>query len=118
MKASVPNGFHQAIVSATVFLAGITFAYLKLIVLDEPTRNWTFFEAVGALLAFAAIVAQAETLRRALRIENDDPLRFARTARLLSGSVWILLGSGIAFVLAHWWQPFPGLVDWLNRAGS
>ena len=118
MTARVPNGFHQAIVSATVFLAGITFAYLKLIVLDEPAGTWTFFDAIGAILAFAALIVQAETLRRALQLANDDPFRFARTAKLLTSSVWMLLGSGMAFLLGHWWQPFSGLVDWINRAGS
>lgn len=117
MSSKLPNGFHQALVSATVFLAGITSAYLKFIVVDGSATDWTFFAAVSALLAFAAIMVQAETLRRALQIANDDPLRFARTAKFLLSSVWMLLGSSLALVFAHWWQPFSNLVDWMNRAG-
>ncbi len=113
----VPNGFHQAIVSATVFLAGITLAYLKFIVVDGSAQDWSFFAAVGAVLAFAAIVVQAETLRRALQLTNDDPVRFSRTAKFLIGSIWLLLASGIALVLDHFWQPFPGLVEWMNGGG-
>lgn len=116
--AKLPNGFHQALMSSTVFLAGITFAFLKFIVVDGAGKDWSLFAAISAVLAFMAIIIQAETLRRALQLANDDPARFTRTAKFLMGSIWLLLGSGAAAVLSHWWQPWPGLVTWLNPGGS
>lgn len=118
MTSQVPNGFHQALVSATVFLAGITFAYLKFIVVDGSTQDWTLLAALSALLAIAAVLVQAETLRRSLQLANDDPARYTRSARFLMSSVWLLLGSALALVLAQWWHPFPGLVDWMNRVAG
>lgn len=114
MNPQLPNGFHQALVSSTVFLAGITLGYLKFIVVDSSAEDWSFFTGISALLAVAAILIQVETLRRALQIQNDDSRRFARTVGYLISSVWLLIASGASLVLAHWWRPFPGLLDWLN----
>ena len=117
MMPKVPNGFHQALVSATVFLGGITGAYLKFVVVDEFAKNWSFFLIVSAVLAFVAILMQAETLRRALLFSNDDPVRFAATAKLLTRSVWALLIGVFAQVLTHWWCPFSSFVEWINNNG-
>lgn len=110
MMPKVPNGFHQALVSATVFLAGITGAYLKFVVLDEFAKDCSLLSGISAALAFVAILMQAETLRRALLFSNDDPVRFARTAKLLTSSVWALLMAVFSMVLSHWWSPLTGWV--------
>ena len=110
MMPKVPNGFHQALVSATVFLAGITGAYLKFVVMDEFAKDCSLLSGIGAVLAFVAILMQAETLRRALLFSNDDPVRFAGTAKLLTSSVWALLIAVFSLVLSHWWSP---LSNWV-----
>ena len=114
MNSKVPNGFHQAIVSATVFLAGATLAYLKFFVVDESAESWSLFAVVSALAACCAMIVQVVTLHRALQLTNDDPQMFARTVRLLMTSVWLLVASGVSLVIAHWWQPLPGLTQWMN----
>jgi len=117
MGDQVPNGFHQALVSATVFLAGLTCAYIKFIAVDGSMGEWSLFAAVSTLGAFGAVMMQVETLRRALRTDNDDPRQFARTAGLLIRSVWLLIGSAVALAIAHWWQPWPALTQWMNSGG-
>ncbi len=118
MNSRVPNGFHQALVSTTVFLAGITLAYLKFFVLDTSSDDWSLFAVVSAGAAVIAMIIQVATLQRALLIANDDPERFSKTAKLLMWSIWILIGSGVSLIAAHWWQPWPDLTNWLNHGGS
>ncbi len=58
MSSKVPNGFHQAIVSATVFLAGITLGFLKFFVVDGSSGEWPLFAAFSVFGVVAAIVMQ------------------------------------------------------------
>ncbi|WP_321845103.1 MULTISPECIES: hypothetical protein [Paraburkholderia] len=114
MEPKIPGGFHQALVSATVFLSGTTLAYLKFFVVDASSQRWSLFAAISALIAFCAMILQAATLYRALQIENDNPRTFSRTVGVLMSSMWCLIVSGLSLAVAQWWQPLPALTHWMN----
>ncbi len=107
------NGFHQAIVSAMVFLAGTTLSYLKVFVVDGPEEH-------GCL----------RRDERALRIRRDDRAsshaapslvdRQRRSSTVRENSApanvehRLLLGNGVSLVVAQWSRPLPGLTHWIN----
>jgi hypothetical protein len=87
---SVPQGYRQGLITAITVLLGFSLAFLRFWGF-EASGEWTTRSIIATLPLAVAVLLQIVALVRSLRLEDDHPTEYRRTARCFTSSAVLLL---------------------------
>jgi hypothetical protein len=98
-SGELPPGYRQGLVTAITVILGFSLAFVRFWGLESP-GGWTTADIVSAATVAVGTGFQLFALFRALRVEDNEPARYARTVRFfLVGVLIVMLGLFAAILL-------------------
>src|ERR1700722_17382633 len=114
VTSDLPPGYRQGFITAITVTITASILFLRFVVFEPASGDWTRPGALCAVLAGLSILMQFSTLWRALQPEDEKFLRYRRPLRFLA-SVFVLIGSLVVDTYASTWAE---LTAWLQKPVS
>jgi uncharacterized protein len=115
VTSDLPPGYRQGFITAITVTITASILFLRFVVFEPASGDWTRPGAVCAVLAGLSILMQFFTLWRALQPEDEKLRRYRRTLRFFAASVFVLIGSLVVDTYA---STSAELTAWLQKPVS
>jgi hypothetical protein len=86
----VPQGYRQGLITAITVLLGFALTFLRFWGFEAP-GEWTLRAMVPTVALATAVVLQIVALMRSLRLEDDHPREYRKTAAFFMWSTMVLV---------------------------
>jgi hypothetical protein len=95
---TVPSGYREAYVAAVAVVLGFTLVYLKFVVFDQESGDWSLVGGIAAGFGVLSCIGQFYSLWRGLQVADNRAAVYNVTVRVFAVSI-VLFGISAAILL-------------------